>query len=135
MNTFKRKRLVIMGILLVLALAVAYLIRTPFLQHDFKGTYLAGSGPYQLIFSVLPEDQEVYYADQDKGIYLWGRFVPEGDKAYRIIFEDTSIIPEQILVCQDTTLLLQIGDAMVPFQKDSNIPVLVSPRDPGDASS
>lgn len=124
-----------MGILLVFALAVAYLLRTPFLQHDFKGTYLAGSGPYQLIFSVLPEYQEVYYADQDKGIYLWGRFVPEGDKAYRIIFEDTSIIPEQILVCQDTTLLLQIGDTMVPFQKDSNIPVLVSPRDPGDASS
>lgn len=129
MNRFKCKRLAVAAVLLVLALAIVHLIRTPFLQYDFAGTYLSGSGSKQLIFSVMPDDQEVYYADQDKGLYLWGSFESNGDKTYRVTFEDTSVIPEQTVVCKDTALQLQIGDTVVSFQKHDNIPTLVSARE------
>lgn len=128
MKVFRSKVYRSLAVLILLVLVAYGLRRIPMLSNDFAGTYISSSGSQQLIFSVFPLKQSVYYADQAQNIYIWGSFAPKGNDSYLIVFEDAPVIPEQILVCEDLTFQLCVGDEKMLFRKISKAATVFSGR-------
>ncbi len=97
-----------------------------------SGTYLAGTGPYQRIFSVDPPADErssaFYYADQHNDRYILGQLDPQEDGTYLLSCLDPNnadIIPDQELTYDGRGFSITIQDELFLFQKIDDIPSII----------
>lgn len=127
----KKRRVLIVLVLALLLAALLYRVYTnaSLLPGQLNGTFVLGHTlNSQLIFSVNTAEEVFYFTDQWNSRYITGRVTPQGDGAYSLACQDpdnAAVLPDQIIACDDLTLLLRIYDLTLPFQKTDHIPLQI----------
>ncbi len=134
MKQDKRRRRLLSSCLLIglLGLLVSCTCNAPPKTEVISGTYLAGTGPYQRIFSVDPPADErssaFYYADQHNDRYILGQLDPQEDGTYLLSCLDPNnadIIPDQKLTYDGKTVSIIVEGGRCDFEKSDDAPCII----------
>ena len=101
------------------------------LAAKFAGTYAAGSGSGQILFSVDPESHEFFYADQLSGTYIRGEFEERGEHEYFLFYPDDGqprAVPSQTVTCKDARICVTINGEEVLLEKISDVPTIIGDK-------